>query len=60
MRHPQALGQEKFQLVAEALAPMAQVRALVRKLMLEELLPVKCWKYGSQTHRSHTPSSDRP
>ncbi len=38
MRHPQALGQEKFQLAAEALAPMAQVRALVRKLMLEELL----------------------
>src|SRR5206468_11902235 len=27
-----------FQLVAEALAPMAQVRALVRKLVLEELL----------------------
>src|SRR5262245_4846605 len=38
MRHPQALGQEKFQLAAEALAPMAQVRALVRKLVLEELL----------------------
>src|SRR5262249_27816072 len=31
-------GQEKFQLAAEALAPMAQVRALVRKLVLEELL----------------------
>src|SRR5262249_17376850 len=38
VRHPQALGQEKFQLAAEALAPMAQVRALVRKLVLEELL----------------------
>src|SRR5207245_10788907 len=38
VRHPQAVGQEKFQLAAEALAPMAQVRALVRKLMLEELL----------------------
>jgi hypothetical protein len=38
VRHPQALGQEKLQLVAEALAPMAQVRALVRKLVLEELL----------------------
>src|SRR5437762_10852012 len=38
VRHPQALGEEKFQLVAEALAPMAQVRALVRKLVLEELL----------------------
>jgi hypothetical protein len=31
------LGREKFQLAAEALAPMAQVRALVWKLMLEEL-----------------------
>src|SRR5256886_16931334 len=38
VRHPQALGEEKFQLVAEALAPMAQVRALVRQLVLEELL----------------------
>src|SRR5262249_21721105 len=38
VRHPQALGQEKFQLAAEALAPMAQGRALVRKLVLEELL----------------------
>src|SRR5262249_25415887 len=38
VRHPQAFGQEKFQLAAEALAPMAQVRALVRKLVLEELL----------------------
>jgi len=38
MRHAQALGQGKFQLRAEALAPMAQVRALVRKLVLEELL----------------------
>src|SRR5262249_42951897 len=38
VRHSQAHGQEKFQLAAEALAPMAQVRALVRKLVLEELL----------------------
>jgi hypothetical protein len=38
VRHPQALSQEKLQLVAEALAPMAQVRALMRKLVLEELL----------------------
>src|SRR5947208_7379094 len=38
VRHPQALGQENFQLAAEALAPMAQVRALVRKLVPEELL----------------------
>jgi hypothetical protein len=36
-----------FQLVAEPLAPMAQVRALVRKLVLENSSPVKCWKYGS-------------
>ena len=38
MRHPQALGQQQLQLVAEPLAPMAQVRALVRELVLEELL----------------------
>jgi len=37
MRNPQALAQEKLQLVAEPLAPVAQVRALVWKLMLEEL-----------------------
>jgi len=37
MRNPQALGQEKLQLVAEPLAPVAQVRALAWKLMLEEL-----------------------
>ena len=39
VRHPQALGQQQFQLVAEPLAPVAQVRALVRELMLEELFP---------------------
>src|SRR5262245_44532382 len=38
MRHAQALGQEKFQLGAEALAPIAPVRALVRRFALEELL----------------------
>jgi hypothetical protein len=37
MRNPQALGQEKLQLGAEPLAPVAQVRALVWQLMLEEL-----------------------
>jgi hypothetical protein len=37
MRNPQALGQEKLQLVAEPLAPVAQVRTLVWKLVLEEL-----------------------
>ena len=37
VRHPQALGQQQLQLVAEPLAPMAQVRALVREGMLKEL-----------------------
>ena len=37
MRHPQALGQQQLQLVAEPLAPMAQVRALVREGVLEKL-----------------------
>jgi len=35
--HPQALGQQQLQLVAEPLAPVAQVRALVRECVLEEL-----------------------
>ena len=35
VRHPQALGQYQFQFVAEPLPPMAQVGALMRKLMLE-------------------------
>jgi len=39
VRHPQALGQQQLQLVAEPLSPMAQVGALVRELMLEELFP---------------------
>ena len=39
MRHPQAFSEQKLQLVAEALAPMAQVRALVREGVLEELFP---------------------
>jgi hypothetical protein len=37
VRHPQALGQQPIQLVAEPLAPVAQVRTLVRERMLEEL-----------------------
>ena len=37
VRHPQALGQQQLQLVAEPLAPMAQVRALVREGVLEKL-----------------------
>ena len=36
-RYPQTLGQQQLQLVAEPLAPMAQVRALVRERALEEL-----------------------
>jgi len=47
VRHTQALGQQELQLVAEPLPPMTQVGTLVRELMLEELLAVKCWKYGS-------------
>jgi hypothetical protein len=39
VRHPQTLGQQEFELVAEPLAPMAQVRALVRKFVLEKFLP---------------------
>ena len=39
VRHPQALGQQQLQLVAQPLAPVAEVRALVRKLVLEELFP---------------------
>jgi hypothetical protein len=35
--HPQALGQQQLQLVAEPLAPMAQVASLVREGVLEEL-----------------------
>jgi hypothetical protein len=60
VRHPQALGQQQLQFVAEPLAPMAQVRALVREGVLEKLFTVKNWKYGSWTQRSHTPSSDSP
>jgi hypothetical protein len=39
VRHPQALGQQKFELVAEPPAPMAQVRTLVREGVLEEFFP---------------------
>src|ERR1700748_533342 len=38
MRHRQAFCQQQFQLIAQPLAPMAQVRAFVRKLVLEKLL----------------------
>jgi len=36
--HPQALGQQQVELVAQALAPMAEVGALVREAVLEERL----------------------
>jgi|SRR5271157_3949969 len=42
MRNPQALGQEKLQLGAESLAPVAQLRALVWKLMLGD--PWVAWR----------------
>jgi hypothetical protein len=38
VRHSKALGQQQFQLVTEPLAPVAQVRALVRERVLEKLL----------------------
>jgi hypothetical protein len=37
VRHPQTLGQQQFQSVAEPLAPMAQVASLVWEDVLEEL-----------------------
>jgi transposase-like protein len=39
VRDPKAFRQQQLQLVAEPLAPVGQIRALVRKLMLEELFP---------------------
>ena len=46
MRHPQAFSEQKLQLVAEPLAPMAQVRALVREGVLEKLLPGEVLEIG--------------
>src|SRR5262245_54642318 len=46
MRHPQALGQQKLKLGAEPLTPMAQVGALVREAVLEELLAGEVLKVG--------------
>lgn len=37
MSHPQALGQQQVELVAQAPAPVAEVGALVREAVLEEL-----------------------
>lgn len=39
MGQAQALGQQKLQPVAEPLGPVAQARALMRELVLEELFP---------------------
>jgi hypothetical protein len=47
MRHPQALGQQKPEPIAEPLAPMAQVGVVGREGVLRTLSPVKYWKYGS-------------
>jgi hypothetical protein len=38
MRYLQALSQQEFELAAEPLPPMAEVGALVRKLVPEKLL----------------------
>jgi hypothetical protein len=46
MRHPQALGQQQFQPVAEPLAPMAQVRTLVRERVPEEPFASKILEIG--------------
>jgi hypothetical protein len=39
MRDPQAFGQQQLQLVTQSFAPVAQIRAFVWELVLEELLP---------------------
>ena len=46
MRHSQTLGQQQFQFVAEPLAPMAQVRALMQELVLEKLFPGEVLEIG--------------
>jgi hypothetical protein len=46
MRHPQTLGQQQLQFVAEPLAPMAEVGAFVRELMLEKLFPGEVLEIG--------------
>jgi hypothetical protein len=58
--HAQALGQEKFQLVAEPLASVAQVRTLMGKLMLEKLLPGKVLKLWIIDPALAHASSDNP
>src|SRR4029453_4096415 len=46
VRDPQALGQQKLEPLAEALPPMAQVEALVREGVLEELLAGEVLEIG--------------
>jgi hypothetical protein len=46
VRHPQALGQQQFQLVAKPIAPMAEIRALVREDVLEKLLSGEILEIG--------------
>lgn len=53
MCDPQALGQQQLQLVDEPLAPVVQVRALVRECVLEELFAVEVLEIWSSTQRSH-------
>ena len=60
VRHPQALRQQQFQFVPQPLPPMAQVRAFMRELMLEELLPGEVLEIGVVDPALDTPSSDSP
>ena len=46
VRHTQALGQQQLQLAPEALPSMAQVGALVREGVLEELLAGEVLEIG--------------
>ena len=39
MRDPQAFGQQQLQLITQPFAPVAQIRAFVRKLVLKERFP---------------------
>jgi hypothetical protein len=46
VRYAQALGQQQLQLVAQSLAPMAQIRALMREDVLEKLLTGEVLEIG--------------
>jgi hypothetical protein len=56
MRHPQTFGEQPVELVAEPLAPMAQVRTLVREGMLEKLLAGEVLKVDPMQAASWWPS----